>query len=153
MSLNSKLYKLVSYIQDNKPWESIYVILKWLFPCVWNFFLEDSNRSGTDKVFYYSRITQVFTIKSSSDIDNKELLPVSWSSPFKVWISSDNENEEEENIDTDEPESCDSDILEILISYVYSRTDRNQIHLLPTSNSTLILLRHVHIYVSTWRLK
>ena len=33
-------------------------------------------------------------------------------------------------------------------SYVYSRTDRNQILLLPIPKSTLILLRHVHIYVS-----
>ena len=34
-------------------------------------------------------------------------------------------------------------------SYVYSGTDRNQIHLLPTSNSTLKLLRNVQTYVST----
>ena len=34
------------------------------------------------------------------------------------------------------------------ISYIYSRTDRNHNHLLLISNSTLILLRHVKIYVS-----
>ena len=34
------------------------------------------------------------------------------------------------------------------ISYFYSRTDKNLTHLLPTSNITFILLRHVQIYVS-----
>ena len=33
------------------------------------------------------------------------------------------------------------------ISYVYSRTDKNKTHFLPTPNSTLTLLRHVQIYV------
>ena len=34
MSLNSKLSKEVSYIQDNKSWERIYVLLKIIFPCL-----------------------------------------------------------------------------------------------------------------------
>ena len=34
MALNSKLSKVVSYIQDNKSWERIYVLLKILFPCI-----------------------------------------------------------------------------------------------------------------------
>ena len=63
-----------------------------------------------DKVFYYSRITNVSIIKSSSDIDNKELLPVSISSYFKVCISSDTDIKEEDNIDTDEPGSIYSDM-------------------------------------------
>ena len=29
------------------------------------------------------------------------------------------------------------------IPYAFSKTDKNQIHLLPVSNSTLMLLRHV----------
>ena len=51
MSLNSKLYKLVSYIQDNKSWEKIYVLLKLLFPCLRVICLSDSNKTGADKVF------------------------------------------------------------------------------------------------------
>ena len=31
MTLNSKIFKVVSYIQDNKAWESIYVILENVF--------------------------------------------------------------------------------------------------------------------------
>ena len=31
MSLNSKLFKIVSYIQDNKAWGRIYVVLKIIF--------------------------------------------------------------------------------------------------------------------------
>ena len=56
-----------------------------------------------DKVFYYSRMTIIFIIKSSSDIDNKELFTLSGPSSKNVWISSDSGTEEEENIDTDNP--------------------------------------------------
>ena len=34
MALNSKLSKVVSYIQDKKAWERIYVLLKIVFPCL-----------------------------------------------------------------------------------------------------------------------
>ena len=34
VSLNSKLYKVGSYIQDNKACESIYVLLKIFIPCL-----------------------------------------------------------------------------------------------------------------------
>ena len=50
MTLNSKLSKVVSYIQDNKAWERIYVLLKIIFPCLLTLCLADSNRSGMDKV-------------------------------------------------------------------------------------------------------
>ena len=66
------------------------------------------------KVFYYFRMTKISIIKSSTDIDNKELLSVSSSLYKKVWISSDNDTKEEENIDTDDPESSDSDMSESL---------------------------------------
>ena len=64
-----------------------------------------------DKVFYYARMTNISIIKSSSDIDSKELFPVYGSSSQKVWILSDSDTEEEENIDTDDPESIDSGML------------------------------------------
>ena len=107
MPLNSKLYKVVSYIQDNKTWERIYVLLKMLPPCLWVLCLADSNKEGMKKVFYYSRMTKLSIIKSSSDLDNKELFPVSGSSFQKLWISSGSDIEEEENIGTDNPESID----------------------------------------------
>ena len=71
-----------------------------------------------DKVFYYSRMTKISIIKSSTDLDNKELFPVSGSLSQKVWNSSDSDTEYEENIDTDDPDSSDSDILESLSSSV-----------------------------------
>ena len=86
MSLNSTLSKVVSYIQDNKAWGRIYVLLKIFFPCIWVIHISDSNKSGMDKLFYYVRMTKISIIKSLSDLDNKELLPVSISSSFKVWI-------------------------------------------------------------------
>ena len=64
-----------------------------------------------DKVFYYARMTNISIIKSSSDIDSKELFPVYGSSSQNVWILSDSDTEEEENIDTDDPESIDSGML------------------------------------------
>ena len=64
-----------------------------------------------EKVFYYARMTNISIIKSSSDIDNKEIFPVSGSSSQNVCISSDNDTEEEDNIGTDDPDSIDSDML------------------------------------------
>ena len=37
MTLNSKLSKVVSYIQDKKAWERINALLKILFPCLRTF--------------------------------------------------------------------------------------------------------------------
>ena len=71
MALNSKLSKLVSYIQDKKTWERIYVLLKIIFPCLCTLSLTDSNKAGMDKLFYYYRMTNISIIKSSTDIDNK----------------------------------------------------------------------------------
>ena len=76
MALNSKIYKVVSYIQDNKYWERIYIILKLISPCIWVLNIADSNNSGMDKGFYYSIMTKIYIIKPSSDLDNKELFPV-----------------------------------------------------------------------------
>ena len=80
-------------------------------------------------VFYYVRITKISIIKSSSDIDNKELLPVSSSSYFKVCISSDSDTEEGENIDTGNTKSIDSDMLEGLSSSVCKLCKRIQINI------------------------
>ena len=115
MKMNSKL----SYIQDKKAWEGIYVLLKILFPCLRTLRLADSNKAGMDKVFYYSIMTKLSIIKSSSDLDNKELFPISSSSSQKIWKSSDSDTEdEEENIDTNDPDTSDSDMLESLSSTV-----------------------------------
>ena len=76
MSLKSKLSKVVSYIQDNKAWERIYVILKLLFVCLWVHRLLDMSKTGMGKVLYYSRMTKIFITKSLSDLDNKEISPV-----------------------------------------------------------------------------
>ena len=108
MTLNSKISKVVSYIQDNKSWEIIYVLLKLMFPCLCNLQLAGSNKEGIDKVFYYSRMTKISIIKSSNDIDNKELFPISSSSSQTIWKSSDRDTEyQEENIDTNDPDTSD----------------------------------------------
>ena len=114
VALNSNLSKLLSYIQDNKSWERIYVLLKIFFPCLCTLRLSDRKKSGMDKVFYYSRMTKMSIIKSSTDLDNKELFPVSISSSQNLWILSDGDTEEEENIDTYGSEIIDSDMLESL---------------------------------------
>ena len=63
VALNSKLSKIVSYIQYKKAWERIYVLLKIVFPCLRTLRLADSNKAGMDKVLYYSRITKIYIIK------------------------------------------------------------------------------------------
>ena len=72
MTLNSKLSKVVSYIQDKKAWEIIYVLLKILFPCLRTLRLADSNKSGMDKVLYYYIMKKISIIKSSNYLDNKD---------------------------------------------------------------------------------
>ena len=49
MALNPKLSKVVSYIQDKKFWERIYVLLKIHFPCLCTLRLAYSNKAGMDK--------------------------------------------------------------------------------------------------------
>ena len=46
MSLNSKRLKSVSYIQDNKACERIYVILKLHLLCIQVLFLADIKKAG-----------------------------------------------------------------------------------------------------------
>ena len=65
-------------------------------------------------------MTNMSIIKSLSDIDNKELFPVSFLSSLNVWSSSGGDNEEEEKIDTNDPISNYLDMLEILGSLVCS---------------------------------
>ena len=84
MTLNSKFSKVVSNIQDKKSWERIYFLLKIIFPCLLTLCLSDSNKAGMDEVFYYSRMKNISIIKSSNDLDNKELFPISRSSSQKV---------------------------------------------------------------------
>ena len=82
-----------------------------------------------DKVYYYSRMKKISITKPSSDIDNKELLPVSLSSSLKVWSLSQGENEEGYNVDIDDTKSKDSDILEILSYLVHSLFQKRQFHI------------------------
>ena len=82
-----------------------------------------------DKVFYYARMTKISIIKSSSDIYNKELFPVSGSSSQKLWISTYSDTEEEENIGTDVPESIDSDKLEFLSFSVCKLWQKRKLHI------------------------
>ena len=63
ISLNSKLSKVVSYIQDKKALERIYVLLKIILPCLRVFHLADSNKAGLHKVFYYAIMTNISIIK------------------------------------------------------------------------------------------
>ena len=68
-------------------------------------------------------------IKSSYDLDNKEVFLVSSSSSLKLWISSDIDTEEEESISNDDADSSDSDILEILSSSVCKLWEKIQLHI------------------------
>ena len=61
-------------------------------------------------------MTKIPIIKSPSDLDNKELFPISSLSSFKVCISSYSDTKEENIIGTDDPESIYSYMLEILSS-------------------------------------
>ena len=77
MALISKLPKVVSYIQDNKALDMWYILFELLFPCFGVLCLADSNKSVMNNVYYCFIMTKISIIKPSSDIDNKELFPVS----------------------------------------------------------------------------
>ena len=74
-------------------------------------------------------MTKISIIKSSSDLDNKELFSVSGSVSQKVRNSSDSGTEEEENIDTDDLESIYSDMLEIMSFSVCKLWQKRQLHI------------------------
>ena len=59
----------------------------------------------------------------------KDLFPLSGSSSQNVWISSYNEIEDKENIDTDDPDIIDSDMLEILSFSVCKLWQKRQLQI------------------------
>ena len=123
------------------------MLLKLLFPCIRVLCLAKINKSGTDKVFYYSIMTKISIIKSSYDLDNKELFPLYSSSYLKVCSSSDIDTEEEENIDTDDPESSDSDMLVIMSSLLFTLWQKIQIHTntdFAVTRWILCVILHIH---------
>ena len=104
-----------------------YVLLRLIFPCLRTLRLADSNKAGMDKVFYYSRMTKIYIIKSSNDLDNKELFLIYNSSSQTIWKSSDSDTEdEEENID---PDTSESDMLESLSTTVCNLWKKRQLHI------------------------
>ena len=74
-------------------------------------------------------MTKIPIIKPSSDLDNKQLFPLSGSSSQKLCISSEIDNEEEENIDTDNIESIDSDMLESLSFSACKLCQKRKLHI------------------------
>ena len=76
MSLNSKISKVVSYIQGNESWERIHFLLKLLSPFLREFFSLDGNKAVMHKFFYYSRMIKISIIKSSSYLDNEVIIPL-----------------------------------------------------------------------------
>ena len=87
----------VRYIHENKSWERCYVILKIIFPCLRVLRLADSNISGMERVYYYSRMIKQYIEKTISDIDYQRLLP-DILSPNNIWNESDDKSDEEESI-------------------------------------------------------
>ena len=68
-------------------------------------------------------------IKSSSDIDNKEIFPVSDSSSQKVWSSFYSENGEEEIINNNNTDISDSYILERPSFLVCNFWEKRKLHI------------------------
>ena len=102
-----------------------------------------------DKVLYYARTTKISIIKQSSDIDNKELFPLSGSSYQKVCISSDSDTELEENIDTADIENIDSDMLESLSFSVCKLWQKIQLHIntdFAVTGCMLCVIPHIRKY-------
>ena len=67
----------------------IYVLFKLISRCIKVLCLAYSKNVGIYKVLYNAITTNTPIIKSSYDIDNEKLFPVSRSSSLKLWSSSD----------------------------------------------------------------
>ena len=74
-------------------------------------------------------MTKISKIKSSSDLDKKELFPVCLSLSLKVWSSLDSDNKDEDNIDTGDPDISYSDFLYILGSLVCSLWKKSKFYI------------------------
>ena len=64
MTLNSKLYQVVRYINGNTYWKRCYVLIKPLLPCLRVIRLDESNLAVTEKINYYFRTTKLYIQKS-----------------------------------------------------------------------------------------
>ena len=91
-------------------------------------------------------MTKISIIKSSNDLDNKALFPISRSSSQTIWKSSDSDTEDEEdNID---PETNDSDKLECLSTTVCNLWQKRQLHIntdFAVTGWMLFIIPHIHI--------
>ena len=112
----TKFTKAVKYIHDDKSWESCYVLLKILHPCLRVLRLESINLSVMDKVYYYSRMTKQCIEKTKLDIDYQRFFP-EISSYANIWNTSDDESYEDE---LTVPISKDSMLYSENICYVIS---------------------------------
>ena len=73
--INTKFTKVVKYINDDKSWESCYVLLRILFPFLRVLRLADSNISGIDKFYYYLRMIKHCIERTKSDLDYQRVFP------------------------------------------------------------------------------
>ena len=104
---------------------------KLRLPSLWVLRMSDSNKSGMDKIDYYSRIKKISIPRSSLDLVSKELFPVSGSSSQKLWNLSDSVNEEEEKINIDYSESIDADMSESMSYSVCKYWDKMERNINP----------------------
>ena len=59
MILNYNISLIVTYITDDKSWKRCCVLLEILSLCLKVLSLEDRNPEGMDKLYYYSRMTNI----------------------------------------------------------------------------------------------
>ena len=63
------------------------MLLKIIAPCLQVLRLADGKKTVMYQVFYYDRMTRISIIKSASDLDNKELFPLSRSSFLRYGVN------------------------------------------------------------------
>ena len=75
LKLRSFAEKAAEDIKDRNLWKIMYRLLRVLFPALWLLRLADSNRAGTDKVYYYSQKTSAAIERSVQVLDDLDLFP------------------------------------------------------------------------------
>ena len=59
----SRLSKVVTYIQDNKALEMIYIFLRLILTFLQVFHMDDSNKAGDGQGYYHFKMTMIPILK------------------------------------------------------------------------------------------
>ena len=104
------------------------------------------NKTGMYKVSYYYRTTKSSIQKSCSDVDNKDILPVS-TSYWSIWNISYSGYKEKEKLDIFNSDLTDSNMSESLSYLIFNYWGKREVHINTDYSVTgwmLCVITHIY---------